>query len=132
MTFFNTILLINNTVPLVKVHFYSVFILLIFVAMKKRKIFRFIRNKYFLTIVFLIVWVVFFDKNDLISQRQLTNQLKELEAEKQYYSDEIAKSKKEIQELETNEASLEKFAREKYLMKKDNEDVFVIVKQQKQ
>ena len=100
--------------------------------MKKRKIFRFIRNKYFLTIVFLIVWVVFFDKNDLISQRQLTNQLKELEAEKQYYSDEIAKSKKEIQELETNEASLEKFAREKYLMKKDNEDVFVIVKQQKQ
>ena len=100
--------------------------------MKKRKVFRFIRNKYFLTILFLAVWVSFFDKNDLISQRQLTNQLKELEAEKQYYSDEIAKSKKEIQELETNEASLEKFAREKYLMKKDNEDVFVIVKEQKQ
>jgi len=124
--------LIYNSFSLVKVHFFVIFFVFTFDAMKKRKVFRFIRNKYFLTILFLAVWVSFFDKNDLISQRQLTNQLKELEAEKQYYSDEIAKSKKEIQELETNEASLEKFAREKYLMKKDNEDVFVIVKEQKQ
>ena len=79
-----------------------------------------------------MVWVTFFDKNDLLSQRQLTNQLKELEAEKQYYAGEIAKNKNEINELETNAASLEKFAREKYLMKKDNEEVFVIVKENKE
>lgn len=82
--------------------------------------------------MFISIWVLFFDKNDLISQSDLTNKLKDLEAEKKYYSDEIAKNKKEIEELETNSASLEKFAREKYLMKKDNEDVFVIVKSQKE
>ena len=70
--------------------------------------------------------------NDLISQSQLTDKLKDLENEKQYYAGEIAKNKKEIEELRTNTASLEKFAREKYLMKKDNEDVFVIVKGEKQ
>ena len=92
-----------------------------------RKIFLFIRNKYFLTTLFLAVWVIFFDKNDMFSQLDLKQKLRELESEKTYYVKEISQNKKDLYELRTNPDNLEKFVREKYLMKKDNEDIFVIV-----
>ena len=70
----------------------------------------------------------FFDKNDLFSQYELIQKLKKLQAEEKYYQTEIEKNTNDMNELRTNPASLEKFAREKYLMKKDNEEIFVIVK----
>ena len=73
------------------------------------------------------IWLLFFDKNDLQSQLQLNRKLSELETEKKYYLDEISRTRSDMQELKTNPKNLEKFAREKYLMKKENEDVFVIV-----
>lgn len=82
-----------------------------------------------LTTLLLAVWILFFDKNDIFSQMALSEQLKALENEKQYYAGEIARNKAEVQLLRTNPAYLEKTAREKYLMKKDNEDVFVIVRE---
>ena len=85
-------------------------------------------NKYFISVISIIVWVCFFDKNDLLSQYQLTKKLKQLRTEEKYYQGEIEKNKSDMNELRTNPASLEKFAREKYLMKKDNEEIFVIVK----
>jgi cell division protein FtsB len=57
----------------------------------------------------------------------LRQKLRSLETEKKYYINEIAQNKKDLLELRTNPANLEKFAREKYLMKKENEDIFVIV-----
>ena len=78
--------------------------------------------------VAVIVWVTFFDKDDVLSQYQLTQKLKELRTDRNYYQTEIEKSKNDMNELRTNPANLEKFAREKYLMKKDNEEIFVIVK----
>ncbi|MEW6469322.1 MAG: septum formation initiator family protein [Bacteroidota bacterium] len=99
--------------------------------MKKKRVFRLIRNKYFVVTLFLGIWIVFFDKNDVFSQLELAARLKELEKERDYYREEIARNRKEMQELKTNTASLEKFAREKYLMKKDNEEVFIIVKEGK-
>lgn len=72
--------------------------------------------------------MVFFDKDDVLSQHQLRKKLHQLQEEKNYYQEEITKSSGEINELKTNPANLEKFAREKYLMKKDNEEIFVIVK----
>jgi len=87
-----------------------------------------IKNKYILTLVGVLVWLVFFDKNDFFSQHDMVNKLKKLKKEQAYYLSEITKNKKELLELKTNKESLEKFAREKYLMKKDNEDVFVFVK----
>ena len=85
-------------------------------------------NKYFISTVAIIVWVAFFDKDDMYSQYQLRHKLQQLRAEEKYYQTEIEKNKNDMNELRTNPANLEKFAREKYLMKKDNEEIFVIVK----
>jgi len=71
--------------------------------------------------------MLFFDRNDLMSQYEYRTQLNKLEAEKEFYTRESAKTVKDLNELTTNKTKLEKFAREKYLMKKENEDVFVII-----
>ena len=75
----------------------------------------------------ILIALLFFDKNDILSQIELRKKLSQLEDEKKYYIEEIARSKSEMSKLATNPKNLEKFAREKYLMKKDNEDIFVIV-----
>lgn len=80
------------------------------------------------TIAFL-VWMLFFDRNDLTSQYKYQAQLKNLKDEKEFYIRETAIAKKDLEELTSNLARLQKFAREKYLMKKENEDVFIIEKQ---
>lgn len=89
------------------------------------------RNKYVITITAFLVWMLFLDRNDIISQVQLRLKLSDLRDKKSYYQQQIAEVKKEKQELLTNQDSLEKFAREKYMMKKDNEDLFVIVPEKK-
>lgn len=91
------------------------------------KILPYLKNKYIITGLGVLVWISFFDKYDLISQYQARKALSQLEKDKQYYADEIKKNQAEINELQTNAQSLEKFAREKYLMKKDDEDVFLII-----
>lgn len=85
-------------------------------------------NKYLLTIVGLVVWLTFFDRNDIFTQYDLKQQVLKLEKERNYYLQEIIANNQAIDELHTNQKSLEKFARETYLMKRDNEDIFVIVK----
>lgn len=89
-----------------------------------------IRNKYLIAGVAFITWMLFFDRNDLMSQYEYRAQLNKLEAEKEFYTIESAKAVKDLNELTTNQSKLEKFAREKYLMKKDNEDVFVIIEEE--
>ena len=93
----------------------------------KRFIF-YLKNKYVLTSLAFVLWVGFFDKNDVWSQLELRKEVKKLESEKAYFANEVAKNKRDMNALMTNPKNLEKFAREKYLMKRDNEDVFVIVK----
>lgn len=89
---------------------------------------KLIKNKYFLTTIGIIVWLLFFDKNDVFSQAELITKLNKLKSDRDYYITEIQNNKMEIEDLRTNKKSLEKFARERYLMKKDNEDIYVIVK----
>lgn len=86
------------------------------------------KNKYFLISLAFLVWMIFFDKNDLFSQYQYRQQVNKLKEEREFYQKETDKVKKDLDELTSDPKKLEKFAREKYLMKKDNEDVFVIVK----
>lgn len=88
---------------------------------------KIIRNKYFLTVMGLIVWLAFFDKNDFFTQYELIQKCRKLEKDKAYYVAEIENNRNNLNELRTNKKSLETFSREKYLMKKDNEDVFVFV-----
>lgn len=90
-------------------------------------ILKILKNKYFLVVIGLIVWLLYFDKNDVFTQFELITKCNKLNVEKEYYISEIEKNKKEIVELQTNKKSLETFAREKYYMKKDNEDIFVFV-----
>lgn len=92
---------------------------------KKNKIPAFLKNKYVLAFSAMLIWLVFFDKNDILSQVELTKDLNELKREKAYYEAEIENNKKQLNELQTNSNELERFAREKYFMKKDNEDIFV-------
>jgi cell division protein FtsB len=91
-----------------------------------------LRNKYFLVTVAFAVWMLFFDKNDIYSQYQYHQQVGKLKQESEFYQKETAKVSKDLDELTSDKAKLEKFAREKYLMKKDNEDVFVVVKEKKE
>lgn len=90
-------------------------------------LFKILKNKYFLTIVALIVWLIFFDKNDVFTQYELIQKCHKLDMDKNYYLTEIENNKENLNELRTNKKSLETFSREKYLMKKENEDVYVFV-----
>lgn len=88
------------------------------------------RNNYFIAIIGFMVWMLFFDKNDVISQYEYSTQVRKLQQEKDFYTKEIGGVKKDLKELDSNLNTTEKFAREKYFMKKANEDVFVIVKEE--
>lgn len=94
--------------------------------MLKRLLFI-VKNKYTIASLSFIVWMLFFDRNDLSSQMQYTKQKKNLEAEKEFYEKEILKVEKSLEELTSDPRKLEKFAREKYLMKKDGEDIYILV-----
>jgi cell division protein DivIC len=90
------------------------------------KIPSWIKNRYVLTAVAFVLWVVFFDRNDLFTQMERARDLRTLEKSKKYYSAQIEASRKELDQMSHNPAALEKFAREKYRMKKDNEDEYDI------
>jgi len=85
------------------------------------------KNKYVITIVVFAAWLLFFDKNDIFSQIERHNEVKKLEAEASYFRTEVANNRKEEEELKSDPKLLEKFAREHYLMKKDGEDIYVLV-----
>ncbi len=93
-----------------------------------KRLLELLRNKYFLAVLAFGVWMLFFDKNDMLSQYEYRTEVNKLQQEKDFYTKETALVKKDLKELDSNLNTAEKFAREKYFMKKDNEDVFVIVK----
>lgn len=88
---------------------------------------KFLKNKYFYTVLAFFVWMLFFDTNNFVYQYKLSSELNDLINEKEYYLSEIEINNSATKELLTNSTTLEKFAREKYLMKRDNEDIFLIV-----
>ena len=88
-----------------------------------------IRRKYIYTTLALFVWIFVFDRNNLLSQIQLAKKLHQLQRDKKYYKDQIILDEKNTQELLTNPENLEKYARENYLMKRDSEEIFLIIKQ---
>lgn len=84
------------------------------------------KNFYIVTGICFLVWMTFIDSNDLISRFKMTSKLNSLEREKEFYQEKITEVEKDRKELMTNKELLEKFAREKYLMKKEKEDLFII------
>mgnify|MGYP001251464580 FL=1 len=86
-----------------------------------------LRDKYLLTIVLFVLWLVFLDSNNLITRHKELKNLRKLKAEMEYYSKRIEEDKIKLHELKTDNRNLEKFAREQYKMKKPNEDLYVIL-----
>lgn len=89
-----------------------------------------IRNKYLIAFLVFMVWLLIFDNNNLIDRIKYLNALHEMDDEKQYYLERIEKDTRRLNELKTDRDNLEKFAREQYFMKKENEEVFVIVEEE--
>ena len=86
-----------------------------------------LKNKYVLTVLCFAVWILFIDDRDFITTHfRHVKELHKLEARKLYFEEQILTVRKELDQLKSNPATLEKYAREKYLMKRDNEDLFVV------
>lgn len=90
------------------------------------KLLRILANKYLLTALAFAVWMFFFDRNDFFTQRDRGSNLRETERNIAYLRAEIADMEREYQALRTDPQKLEQYARERYRMKRDNEDVYVV------
>ena len=85
-----------------------------------------LKNKYLLAGVFFVVWMFFFDPKDWGVAFDKNAKLKELQKTEEHLNGIIKDTKEELEQLKTNARTIEKYAREKYLMKKDNEDLFIV------
>jgi cell division protein FtsB len=85
------------------------------------------RNFYLVTAVIFVLWMTLLDSNNLIARFQLSSKLNSLENEKEYYEEKIVEVERDRDQLFGDRESLEKFAREKYLMKKESEDIYIVV-----
>jgi len=94
-------------------------------AFYKHKILKPFKNIFILIITGFVIWMIFFDANSWIIHHELNSDIDDLEDEKEYYLKEIEKDNKAIKKLKTEEG-LEKFARESYYMKRDNEEIYII------
>lgn len=92
-----------------------------------RQIFRKFTNKYTFVGLLFLLWIAFFDRNSFVEKVQLRHKITTLTKEEEYYQKKIEEDKRKIKELLSNRDNLEKFAREQYLMKNSNEDIFIIV-----
>ncbi len=92
---------------------------------KEKAWFKFLSNKYIWSLLFFVVWMLFLDNYSYFDHRVLDNQIEELEDNKNYYQEEIKKDESQIKQLK-NPDQVEKYAREKYYMKKDSEDIYII------
>lgn len=90
---------------------------------------KYTKNFYFVFTVLFILWMVFIDSNDIVSQYTLRTKLKDLEKQKEFYQERKDKVKAEGEELMNDAELLERFAREKYLMKRKSEDLYVIIEE---
>ena len=92
-----------------------------------KKILKFLINKYTITLVAFAVWMVFFDSSSVLNRMKYRDKLNSLKQEKHFYLEEIKKDSILSQKLLSDTSEIEKFARENYLMKKDQEDVFLVI-----
>lgn len=91
-----------------------------------KKIQPWVKNKFILTSAVFLLWLIIFDRSNWFDMVGEIRSIHKLEKEKEYYQKKIESDNKKLNELKTNDENLEKFAREQYLMKKPNEDIFII------
>ena len=95
------------------------------------KIWPWLKNKYVLTISVFFIWMVFFDQNNVMDRMRMSSEIRQLEADREFYLEQIEKDSTRLHELTTDKDNLEKYAREQFLMKKPDEDVFVVIEEKK-
>jgi len=93
------------------------------------KILPILKNKYVLSLLVFLVWLTFFDQNNLIDRVKQLNRNEKLKKEKAFYIEKIKEDSTKLHQLKTNEENLEEFAREQYYMKKKDEDIYIIVEE---
>lgn len=94
-------------------------------TIQKKPWLKIVSNKYLLISLLFGVWMLFLDNYSYMDQRQINKQIDELQDNKKYYQDEIRKDKENIKSLK-NQDQVEKYAREKYYMKRENEDIYIV------
>ncbi|MFO8233848.1 MAG: septum formation initiator family protein [Bacteroidales bacterium] len=95
-----------------------------------KKILPALRNKYILAILIFLLWIIFFDQNNLVDRVRQMQRNTKLEDEKAYYLDKIEEDSAKLHQLKTDAENLEEFAREQYYMKKDDEDIYIVVEEE--
>ena len=93
---------------------------------RNKKWYSFLWNKYLIVGILFIIWMLFFDQNSYLLHKELDGDIQKLEDDIEYYKNELAKQEDQLNNLEKNKDSYERLAREKYYMKKPNEDIFII------
>ena len=93
--------------------------------LRNNKIIRFLSNRYILIFIVFLIWMTFGDENSFLLDREFNKEIDKLETDKNFYQTEINADKKKLEKLEDPE-QLDKYAREKYNMKKENEDIYII------
>jgi len=88
----------------------------------------FVKNKYFLTSLVFLILLLFLDRNNLVSQYKMRRELNGLRNELQFYRDQAHMDSVELHRLLSDTLELEKLGREKYMMKRDSEDIYIIVR----
>ncbi|MCK5781739.1 MAG: septum formation initiator family protein [Flavobacteriales bacterium] len=100
--------------------------------LNSKNILLFIKNnKYIVVFIVFLIWILFLDTNSWLKHRELDKSIEKLEDRKEFYQNEISKDRKALDELDNNPEKLEKYARERFLMKKKNEDIFIIKEENK-
>tara|TARA_B110000091_G_scaffold96502_1_gene105080 strand:+ start:404 stop:724 length:321 start_codon:yes stop_codon:yes gene_type:complete len=96
-----------------------------FLNLKENPIFKIITNVFVVILVPFIIWMLFFDENSYLIHGKYDKEIEDLESTISFYEDKITKDKETIKKLQDS-LELERFARERYLMKKENEDIYII------
>ena len=94
-------------------------------TLKNNKVFKILTNIFVLIFIPFIIWMLFFDENSYLVHRKFNSEIKDLESTVSFYKTKIAEDKATIMKL-NDSLQLERFAREQYLMKKENEDIYII------
>lgn len=93
--------------------------------LKKKPLFKFLTNKYVVVTLLFVTWMFFFDENSWLNHQKLNKEINKLQKEQEYYKSQIQDDKKIINDLKDDKKAI-KFAREKYKMKKKDEDIYII------
>mgnify|MGYP001331490461 FL=1 len=86
---------------------------------------KFLKNSYVIIIIIFVIWMIFFDSNSILVHNELNNDINDLNNQKEYYKNEIERDNIELNQIKTD-SGLEKYAREKLFMKRENEEIFII------